>query len=32
MAWNKPIISEIAVGIEINSYACVDKYFLVQVR
>jgi len=25
MAWTKPMISEIAVGLEINSYACAEK-------
>jgi|TARA_Y100000114_G_C11692414_1_gene294268 coenzyme PQQ precursor peptide PqqA len=25
MAWNKPIIQEISVGLEINSYACAEK-------
>ncbi|MBD74629.1 MAG: pyrroloquinoline quinone precursor peptide PqqA [Rickettsiales bacterium] len=25
MAWNKPKISEISVGLEINSYACAEK-------
>jgi len=25
MAWSKPIITEISVGLEINSYACAEK-------
>ena len=25
MAWTKPMISEISVGLEINSYACAEK-------
>ena len=25
MAWNKPIIQEISVGLEINSYACAEQ-------
>jgi len=25
MSWTKPIISEISVGLEINSYACAEK-------
>tara|TARA_B100001093_G_C26715168_1_gene965308 strand:+ start:132 stop:302 length:171 start_codon:yes stop_codon:yes gene_type:complete len=25
MAWNKPVITEISVGLEINSYACAEK-------
>ena len=25
MAWNTPKISEISVGLEINSYACAEK-------
>ena len=25
MAWTKPIVSEISVGLEINSYACAEK-------
>jgi len=25
MAWTKPTISEISVGLEINSYACAEK-------
>jgi len=25
MAWNKPTITEISVGLEINSYACAEK-------
>jgi coenzyme PQQ precursor peptide PqqA len=25
MAWNKPKIVEISVGLEINSYACAEK-------
>ena len=25
MAWNKPQITEISVGLEINSYACAEK-------
>ena len=25
MVWNKPIIQEISVGLEINSYACAEK-------
>jgi coenzyme PQQ precursor peptide PqqA len=24
-AWTKPIIAEISVGLEINSYACAEK-------
>ena len=24
MAWTKPMISEISVGLEINSYACAE--------
>ena len=27
MAWTKPMISEISVGLEINSYACAEKQF-----
>ena len=25
MAWTKPTISEISVGLEINSYACAER-------
>ena len=25
MAWNKPTLAEISVGLEINSYACAEK-------
>lgn len=25
MAWTKPTVSEISVGLEINSYACAEK-------
>ena len=25
MAWTKPMISEISVGLEINSYACAEE-------
>ncbi|MFL2661682.1 MAG: pyrroloquinoline quinone precursor peptide PqqA [Alphaproteobacteria bacterium] len=25
MAWTTPMISEISVGLEINSYACAEK-------
>ena len=25
MAWTKPMISEISVGLEINSYACAES-------
>ena len=25
MAWNKPKLAEISVGLEINSYACAEK-------
>jgi len=25
MSWNKPQITEISVGLEINSYACAEK-------
>ncbi|MAR25591.1 MAG: pyrroloquinoline quinone precursor peptide PqqA [Euryarchaeota archaeon] len=25
MAWSKPTITEISVGLEINSYACAEK-------
>ncbi|MAZ07510.1 MAG: pyrroloquinoline quinone precursor peptide PqqA [Rickettsiales bacterium] len=25
MAWTKPTITEISVGLEINSYACAEK-------
>jgi len=25
MAWNTPKITEISVGLEINSYACAEK-------
>ena len=25
MAWTKPKVSEISIGLEINSYACAEK-------
>ena len=27
MAWNKPKLAEISVGLEINSYACAESKF-----